>query len=212
MFAAFLRVDPAGWYRPGAAVCCRAALRRQRSSTSWMTSATRSSVVGIAVSRSLRGRSVPNRFGRTGSDSHRTAKPPEGGSRAMNERTRRRRVLPECARRGGGCAYLPSARPLPPEPRPAICRRETLLRHRAPVRRGQTCQPVVTRTITARARLAGDVEEGRPPASGLAAITIRSALRASSCDSAFVARLEHAKAPFWQAVREALVALRASSG
>jgi hypothetical protein len=52
------------------------------------------------------------------------------------------------------------------------------------------------------------VEAGQP-ASGLTEITMRWALRTTSRDRAFVARLEHARAPFWVAVHDALVAIDA---
>jgi hypothetical protein len=54
--------------------------------------------------------------------------------------------------------------------------------------------------------LASNRERNEPP-DGLTLITMRSALRDASRDSAFIDRLEHAKAPFWIAVRIALVAI-----
>ena len=54
--------------------------------------------------------------------------------------------------------------------------------------------------------LAGNRERGELP-DGLAEITMRSALRNATCDSAFVDQLDHADSPFWRAVRDALVAI-----
>ena len=58
--------------------------------------------------------------------------------------------------------------------------------------------------------LASDRERGEP-ASGLTLLVMRSALRDSSRDSAFVDRLEDAGSSFWKAVRDALVAIHEPS-
>lgn len=52
-------------------------------------------------------------------------------------------------------------------------------------------------------------ERGEPP-DALARLEMRSAIRdcATRKDDAFIDRLEGARSPFWQAVRDALVALR----
>jgi hypothetical protein len=55
--------------------------------------------------------------------------------------------------------------------------------------------------------LAGNRERGEPP-DGLTLLTMRSAIRDASRDSAFIDGLKHAKAPFWVAVHDALVAIR----
>jgi hypothetical protein len=57
--------------------------------------------------------------------------------------------------------------------------------------------------------LAGNRERGEP-SDGLTLLTMRSALRDCATwgkRGAFIARLEHAKAPFWVAVHDALVTI-----
>jgi hypothetical protein len=56
--------------------------------------------------------------------------------------------------------------------------------------------------------LASNRERHEPP-DRLTVSTMRSALRDSSRDTAFIDRLANAKAPFWIVVRDALVALQA---
>jgi hypothetical protein len=53
---------------------------------------------------------------------------------------------------------------------------------------------------------AGNRERGEPP-DGLTLLVMRSALRKSSSDGAFIDKLAGARSPFWVAVHDALVAI-----